>query len=357
MISRKNPNYTQIVTNEHNTFAFELNAGCIDKSLPVPVGRQLYGLLSYQLSHGDLRKGTRLPSVRQLARTLGIAQATVAQVYKDLRDAGLLEMRHGAGAFTRLAMPADADLRSGDLRADIARLLNRAEHAGISPMALVGMVNAQAQLRYGAPGLTIVFVAIFEGPGRAYLDAITPHLLPSDRVTLLTTAELAEDPAARAACQAADLVLTFVHRTAEVSALVPAANVMGLRFIPSDATRQALAALDPRARVAAITHIEDYIAIMRPSVQRFAPHVSDITVSWSHAPDLKGTIARSDAVIYASGADHVAAMVRPGTTCFEYRHMPDPAGLEADLEPRLADLRAGRRLRVVEGGLTKSADI
>ena len=357
MKSPLNPNYTQIVINEHNTFAFDLNAGCIDKSLPVPVGRQLYGLLSYQLSHGDLRKGTRLPSVRHLAHTLGIAQATVAQVYKDLRDAGLLEMRHGAGAFTRLAMPADADHRSGDLRADIARLLSRAEHAGISPVSLVGMVNAQAQLRLGAPGLTIVFVAIFEGPGRAYVEAIMPHLLPSDRVTLTTIATLADDPSARATCEAADLVLTFVHRTAEVLALVPSANVMGLRFIPSDATRQALAALDPRARVAAITHLEDYIAIMRPSVQRFAPHVGDVAVSWSRAPDLQATIARSDVVIYATGADHVATMVRPGTTCFEYRHMPDPAGLEADLEPRLADLRAGRRLRVVEGGLTKSADL
>ncbi len=345
------------MTNEHNTFAFDLNAGCIDKSLPVPVGRQLYGLLSYQLSHGDLPKGTRLPSVRQLARSLGIAQATVAQVYRDLRDAGLLEMRNGAGAFTRLAMPADTDPRSGDLRADIARLLNRAEHAGISPLALIGMVNAQAQLRQGAPGLKIVFVAIFETPGRAYVDAILPHLLSADRVALLTTAALADNPEARATCEAADLVLTFVHRTAEVSALVPSANVMGLRFIPSDVTRQALSALDPRSRVAAITHLEDYIAIMRPSVQRFAPHVGDIAVSWSHAPDLKATIARSDAVIYATGADHVAAMVRPGTTCFEYRHMPDPAGLEADLEPRLADLRAGRRLRVIKGGLTKGADI
>lgn len=345
------------MTKEHNTSVFDLNAGCIDKSLPVPVGRQLYGLLSYQLSHGDLPKGTRLPSVRQLARSLGIAQATVAQVFKDLRDAGLLEMRHGAGAFTRLAMPADTDLRSGDLRADIGRLLNRAEHAGISSVALVGMVNAQAQLRQGAQGLDIVFVAIFEGPGRAYVDAIMPHLLPADRVTLLTTAALEEQSEARTACESADLVLTFVHRTAEVSALVPSANVMGLRFIPSDATRQALAALDPRSRVAAITHLEDYIAIMRPSVQRFAPHVNDIAVSWSHAPDLKAIIARSDAVIYATGADHVAAMVRPGTTCFEYRHMPDPAGLEADLEPRLADLRAGRRLHVVEGGLNKNAGI
>ena len=137
-------------------------------------------------------------------------------------------------------------------------------------------------------------------------------------------------------------MLTFVHRESEVLRLVPGANVRGLRFIPSERTRQALALLDPRARVAAVTQLQDYIAIMRPSVQRYAPHVSDIRVTWSYAPDLPQLLAGVDVVIFASGADHVAEMVRPGVPCFEYRHMPDPVALETELVPYLADLRATR---------------
>lgn len=319
------------------TFGFD--ASCIDKTLPVPVGRQLYGLLSYELSHGDLPKGARLPSVRRLAADLGVAQATVAQVYQDLRDAGLLELRQGSGAYTCLSIPQRADHGSAALHTDVAVLLNKAERLGYSPMEVVAMVNGQAQMRRARRGLTIVFAVIFEGPGADYVDAVRPLLSQQDRISMVTFDALREDAGARAAASAADLVLTFVHRESELGAIIPDAQILGLRFIPSDETRQALAALDPRARVAAITQLKDYIAIMRPSVQRFAPHVSDIRVSWSYSPDLDAVIAESDAVIYATGADHVARHVRPGVPCFEYRHVPDMAALEHELVPRLAQLR------------------
>ncbi len=322
--------------------SLQIDRSFIDKSLPVPVGRQLYGLLSYLLSHGDLEQGTRLPSVRRMAVTLGLAQGTVAQVYQNLRDDGLIEMRQGSGAYTRPALPHAPAHDSNALRTDIEMLIGKAERLGVSTMALVSMLNAQARLREGRSALEILFIGIFEIPALDYVGKIRPLLSPDDRIAMLTLERLTADPDARAACIAADLVLTFVHRETEVLRLVPEANVRGLRFIPSERTRQALALLDSRARVAAVTELQDYIAIMRPSVQRYAPHVSDIRVSWSHAPDLQQLLAGVDAVIFASGADHVAQMVRPGVPCFEYRHMPDPAALETELVPYLAGLRAAR---------------
>lgn len=322
--------------------SFDFDESCIDKSLPVPVGRQLFGLLSYELSHGDLPRGTRLPSVRRMAADLGIAQATVAQVYQDLRDAGLLELRKGSGAYTCLSVPQLADHGSTALHTDVAVLLNKAERLGYSPMELIAMINGQARMRRSQRGLRIVFAVIFEGPGADYVDAVRPYLAPNDRISMVTFDVLRADAGARQMCDSADLVLTFLHRESELAAIVPDAPILGLRFIPSDETRQALAALDPRARVAAITQLKDYIAIMRPSVQRFAPHVSDIRVSWSYAPDLEALLSESDAVIYATGADHVARMVRPGVPCFEYRHAPDKAVLEHELAPKLAALREAR---------------
>ncbi|MFV0298456.1 MAG: GntR family transcriptional regulator [Hyphomicrobiaceae bacterium] len=330
---------------------FPFDASCIDKSLPVPVGQQLYGLLSYHLSHGDLPKGTKLPSVRRLAADLGIAQATVAHVYQKLRDARLMELRKGSGAYTCLSISQQADHGLTALRTDIEVLLNKAERLGVSPMSLVSMVNAQAQMRRARPGLRIIFAVIFEGPGADYIDAVRPLLSPNDRISMVTFDALRTEEVAREMCRKADLVLTFLHRETELAAIIPGAPILGLRFIPSNETRRALATIDPRARVAAITQLKDYIAIMRPSVTRFAPHVSDITVSWSYAPDLDAIIAESDVVIYATGADHIARMVRPGITCFEYRHAPDPAVLENELAPRLAALRDSlqQNLKVVGG--------
>jgi DNA-binding transcriptional regulator YhcF (GntR family) len=323
---------------------FPIDASNIDKSLPVPVGTQLYGLLSYALSFGGIPHGIKLQSVRQLAAELGVAPMTVAQVYRRLRDAGLVEMKQGLGAFA----VSDPDQRGGNrlpvsaLRADIEVLIGKAEKLGVSTITLTSMINAQALLRRPRAGLKIVFIAIFEGPGRDYVAQIKPVLAANDQLQLLTLDSLRVSEEARKISTEADVVLTFLHREAEVQALIPNARVLGLRFIPSERTRQALAGLDPRMRVAAITYFQEYIAIMRPSVREFAPHVTDIRVTWLSADDLGDVIAQCDTVIFASGADHVADLVPPGVPCFEYRHAPDPGTLESLLVPYLADLRRGK---------------
>lgn len=318
-----------------------LDATSIDKSLPVPVSTQLHGLLRYILSHGDMAYGTKLPSVRQLAADLAIAPMTVSQVYQDLRDAGLIEMKRGLGAFTARDPHArlHEDQPINALRADIDMLLGKAEHLGVSPMALLSMVTAQVQMRKPRSGLNLVFVGIFAAPSQDYVEQIKGVLAADDTVRIVTLEQVKNSPEAREMCERADVVLTFVHREMEVQALVPEARLLALRFIPSEKTRQALASLDPRTKVAAVTHFQDFIAIMRPSIREFAPHVADIRVTWSSAPDLNETIAQCDVVIYATGADEVAGLARPGMKCFEYRHSPDQGALENVLVPYLSHLR------------------
>lgn len=316
----------------------------IDKSLPVPVGTQLYGLLSYALCFDDLPHGTKLPSVRALAEATGVAPMTVNQVYQQLRDAGLVEIRAGLGAFTtREARHLRAEgARMAALRADIAALIGRAEALGLSVADLVAMIGAQGNSRAARVGLTLAFVGLFEGPTRAYAADIRAVLGPRDAIRTVLLSELEQSEAARAQAAAADLVLTFINREAAVRALLPGAEVLTLPFLPSRATRQALAGLDPRAQVAAVAYFEDYISVLRPAVREFAPQVAEIRVGRLGAPDLPELLAASDAVVYASGADAVAELVRPGVPCFEFRHAPDPGALTAVLLPRLDALRRAR---------------
>ena len=89
---------------------FRIDASSIDKSLPVPVGTQLHGLLNYALAFGGIPYGTKLQSVRQLAAELNIAPMTVSQVYQRLRNEGLIEMRQGLGAFAT----SDPGKRTGE---------------------------------------------------------------------------------------------------------------------------------------------------------------------------------------------------------------------------------------------------
>ncbi len=69
-------------------------------------GQPLYLQLMQQIRHatesGALRDGDQLPGIRTLAEELVVSPNTVAKAYSELEHEGLLEMRHGTGAFVSL---------------------------------------------------------------------------------------------------------------------------------------------------------------------------------------------------------------------------------------------------------------
>ncbi len=66
-------------------------------------GQPLYLQLMQQIRHavetGALRDSEQLPGIRTLAEELVVSPNTVAKAYSELEHEGLLEMRHGSGAF------------------------------------------------------------------------------------------------------------------------------------------------------------------------------------------------------------------------------------------------------------------
>lgn len=71
----------------------------IEKGSAVPISRQIVAQIAMLCASGKLQAGERLPSVRELARELGVNQNTILRVYERLVSDGLLEMRHGQGTF------------------------------------------------------------------------------------------------------------------------------------------------------------------------------------------------------------------------------------------------------------------
>jgi GntR family transcriptional regulator len=69
-------------------------------------GQPLYLQLMQQIRHatesGALRDGDQLPGIRTLAEELVVSPNTVAKAYSELEHDGLLEVRHGTGAFVTL---------------------------------------------------------------------------------------------------------------------------------------------------------------------------------------------------------------------------------------------------------------
>ena len=71
----------------------------IDLQSGIPVYRQMMDQMKYYLAAGTLRPGDQLPSIRELARQLAVNPTTVVKAYSELEHEGVIEMRHGKGAF------------------------------------------------------------------------------------------------------------------------------------------------------------------------------------------------------------------------------------------------------------------
>lgn len=82
----------------------------VDADSAVPPFEQIRQQLADLIESGALAGGERLPTVRQLAGDLRVANGTVARAYRELESAGLVVTRRAAG--TRVA-PRRAPSSSG----------------------------------------------------------------------------------------------------------------------------------------------------------------------------------------------------------------------------------------------------
>jgi GntR family transcriptional regulator len=82
----------------------------------VPIYLQLMEQVKHGIETGALRPGEQLPGIRPLAEELVINPNTVAKAYRELEHEGIVEIRHGAGAFVSAsarAKKATDALRAG----------------------------------------------------------------------------------------------------------------------------------------------------------------------------------------------------------------------------------------------------
>lgn len=67
----------------------------------IPVYLQMIEQVKHAIETEAIRAGEQLPSVRKMAEDLVINPNTVARVYHELEREGIIEIRHGSGAYIR----------------------------------------------------------------------------------------------------------------------------------------------------------------------------------------------------------------------------------------------------------------
>jgi DNA-binding transcriptional MocR family regulator len=71
----------------------------VDKLAAEPVYEQIRRQIAELVTDGLLSAGEKIPSVRELARALGVSVKTVYTAYEELAAANVIESRHGSGTF------------------------------------------------------------------------------------------------------------------------------------------------------------------------------------------------------------------------------------------------------------------
>ncbi len=116
----------------------------IDEKDTRPIYLQIINQIKEQVSKGALKAGDELPSVRELADSLGINLHTVRNAYLKLRDQGIINLRLGRRAriASLLSLSDNADTKA-QLDQRIKEIITDAQLMGLSPEDIRGLVNRQ----------------------------------------------------------------------------------------------------------------------------------------------------------------------------------------------------------------------
>jgi DNA-binding transcriptional regulator YhcF (GntR family) len=113
-------------------------AAPLDPASPRPPFETVKVRVVEAVAAGELATGDRLPTVRSLAESLGIAPNTVARAYRELEQEGVLETRGRAGSF----VAAHGDPRERMAQEAAAVFAARMRDLGVAPESAVDLVRA-----------------------------------------------------------------------------------------------------------------------------------------------------------------------------------------------------------------------
>lgn len=71
----------------------------VNPSTGVPLYVQLMEQIRHAIETGALKTGDQLPTIRKVAEDLIVNPNTVVRAYRELQREGIVELKHGSGAF------------------------------------------------------------------------------------------------------------------------------------------------------------------------------------------------------------------------------------------------------------------
>lgn len=222
----------------------------LNRSGGVPLREQLAAQIEVKILAGELAPGERLPSVRELARSLRLHANTVSAAYRSLQKHGHTSLERGVGVFVRARGGASLETARG-LDEMIRVALATAFRKGFSVPEVRAAVE---RWLVAAPPARIVVA----DPCREMAELLAHELRAALDVPIesWTVAELEQIPT-RAEGALALALPYHVDRLRHLTSSPPV-EAVALQFAPDD--RQLLARLPSGAMVVVVSHAPTLLA-------------------------------------------------------------------------------------------------
>ena len=104
----------------------------LNQSSGIPLYLQLIEQVKHAVETGALREGDQLPTIRKVAVDLVMNPNTVVRAYRELEHEGVLELKHGSGAFIK---------ESAGGRARVMRKAQALVQAALERLAPLGLTE------------------------------------------------------------------------------------------------------------------------------------------------------------------------------------------------------------------------
>jgi GntR family transcriptional regulator len=104
----------------------------LNQSSGIPLYLQLIEQVKHAVETGALREGDQLPTIRKVAVDLVMNPNTVVRAYRELEHDGVIELKHGSGAFIKES--------TGD-RARVMRKAQTVVQSAIERLASLGLTE------------------------------------------------------------------------------------------------------------------------------------------------------------------------------------------------------------------------
>jgi GntR family transcriptional regulator len=114
----------------------------LDPASGVPTYLQLVQQVEHALRLGYLKRGDRLPKVREVVAALAINPNTVLKAYRDLEQKGLTSGRPGQGTFIDASLGQATLPELTGLRRSLRAWLEDADAAGLDDEGIVALVTS-----------------------------------------------------------------------------------------------------------------------------------------------------------------------------------------------------------------------